>query len=452
MTRGRPAGDEEGSAVWSTPILHVDMDAFFVEVERRTKPGLVGVPVIVGGLGKRGVVASCSYEARATGVHSAMPMAKARRLCPHAEFVAPTMHSYQEMSVQVFELLRSVTPIVEPISVDEGFLDISGLRRHHSDPQTVADLIRSRIRGELGLPASVGIAANKFLAKLASDHAKPDGVYTVHPDQVSGFLNPLPVRALWGVGEATHAALEGLGVATVEDLLSVPEPLLQSRLGASLAAHLLDLSKGDDSRSVQHPKGAKSISVEQTYGRDITGRARIETELLAQSDRVASRLRRAGVAARTVGIKVRYAPFETITRSITPASAVDSSRTIYHLMLELLDRVETARPIRLLGVAATQLVDRDLPRQMSLHVGAPAPPSATSRLADDQPGGKPSDAGRGGRSAAGGLDGSGAWDDLADTVENIRTRFGEKAVRPARLAEAEDVSNPDRLYGPGDSG
>ncbi len=444
-------------STWATPILHVDMDAFFVEVERLTRPELVGVPVIVGGLGNRGVVASCSYEARAVGVHSAMPMAHARRLCPNAIYVAPTMQTYQQMSEQVFLLLRTVTPIVEPISVDEGFLDVSGLRRHHPDPHSVAVLIRKLIRAELGLPASVGIASNKFLAKLASNHAKPDGVHTVSEDQVSAFLNPLPVRALWGVGEATHAALEGLGVATVEDLLSVPAPALQSRLGSSLASHLRELARGHDSRSVEAGSGAKSISVEQTYARDIKGRNRLETELLAQSDRVASRLRQAGVSARTIGIKVRYAPFETISRSTTPPSAVDSSRAIYHLVLGLLDRIDLERPIRLVGVAATQLIDRHLPRQMSL------PMNPTSQFGGNM--GKADDAGsrtssfvdaletghdhKSGKHLAGSSpDGSGAWDHLADTVEDIRSRFGERAVRPARLADTPDVSDPDRLYGP----
>ncbi len=443
MSDDEPGAEE--SSPWAAPILHVDMDAFFVEVERTTRPDLVDVPVIIGGLGTRGVVASCSYEAREVGVHSAMPMAQARRLCPNATYLAPTMQRYQEASVEVFDLLRSVTPIVEPISVDEGFLDVSGLRRHYQDPRAVAVHIRNVLRDRLDLPASVGIASNKFLAKLASNHAKPDGIFSVPADRVEQFLHPLPVRALWGVGEATHAALEGLGVATVEELLSVPEPALRRRLGSGLSSHLLELAAGRDQRPVQTASSAKSISVEQTFARDISGRARLETELLAQSDRVAARLRQADVAARTIGIKIRYAPFTTISRSLTPVAPVDSSRRIYHITLELLERIEFDRPIRLVGVAASQLVDRHLPRQMSLPTvaddGESRPPGFVSGQTLDPDeghihGNGPSD------------DAGAAWDDLADTVADIRTRFGDRAVRPARLADAPDVSDPDRLYGP----
>ncbi len=407
---------------WSTPILHVDMDAFFVEVERRLRPDLRGLPVIVGGLGRRGVVASCSYEARARGVHSAMPMAQARRLCPQAEFIPPTMARYQEYSVKVFTVLRSFTHRVEPLSVDEAFLDVTGLRLHHADPQAVAVAIRKRIREELELPASVGIAPNKFLAKLASDRAKPDGLFSVAAQQVRQFLDPLPVRALWGVGEATHAALEGLGVETVGDLEAVPLAALTTRLGPAVAQHLEALARGEDPRRVEPGGDAKSMSVEQTFAHDISGRSRVEAELLAQSDRVATRLRSAGVAARTIAIKVRYAPFETITRSVTPGTAVDTARDIYRLTRELVGRVEVDRPIRLIGVAASQLVDNDQPRQLGL-------------LEPGQVEVAP--------------DGSGAWGDLADAVEDVRNRFGDRAVGPARLAGAPDVSDPDRMYGPG---
>ena len=421
----------EGIDRWTTPILHVDMDAFFVEVERRARTELIGVPVIVGGLGNRGVVASCSYEARAFGIHSAMPTATARRLCPHAEFVAPTMGSYQEYSVRVFEILRSVTPLVEPLSVDEGFLDVSGLTRHHDSPQSVARLIRKEIRSALDLPASVGVAPNKFLAKLASNSAKPDGVFTVEADRVAAFLQPLSVRALWGVGEATHATLEGLGVETVSDLLAIPTATLVLRLGDGLASHLSALARGEDSRPVESGGGAKSLSVEQTYASDISGYERVETELLSQANQLGSRLRASGLAARTVSLKIRYAPFETITRSQTGAEPVDTSRELYHLARQLLERIEVDRPIRLVGLAATQLVDRDQPRQL-------------------------------------GFESSGPWDELADTVEDIKTRFGRSAIHPARLASGStnqesddstspssdpktaDIADPDRLFGPTD--
>ncbi len=227
---------------FTEPILHVDMDAFFVEVERLDDPRLVGRPVVVGGAGARGVVAAASYEARAYGVHSAMPMVEARRRCPQAVVVPPDHRKYGAMSRRVFEIFRSFTPQVEGLSVDEAFLDVGGLRLHYKSPVDVAGAIRARIRSDLHLPASVGIASNKFLAKLASEEAKPDGVFHVKAGHELEFLHPLPVRRLWGVGEATYAALEALGVATVGDLAAVPEHVVAQRVGGAVGHHLLELA------------------------------------------------------------------------------------------------------------------------------------------------------------------------------------------------------------------
>ena len=244
---------------FAEPLLHVDMDAFFVEVERLGAPRLRGRPVIVGGLGARGVVASASYEARRFGVRSAMPMAEARRRCPHGEFVAPHHVRYGEMSARVFDVLGSFTPYVEPLSVDEAFLDVGGLRRHYPSPEAVAIAVRRQIRTELDLPASVGIARSKFIAKMASEDAKPDGWLKIAAGEELDYLHPLPVRRLWGVGEATHASLEGLGVVTIGDLAALQAKTLEGRVGAAMAAHLGALAHGIDDLPVMVEREAKSV-------------------------------------------------------------------------------------------------------------------------------------------------------------------------------------------------
>ncbi|MGI9648625.1 MAG: DNA polymerase IV [Acidimicrobiia bacterium] len=383
------------------PILHVDMDAFFVEVERLDDLSLVGVPVVVGGLGNRGVVAAASYEARKYGVRSAMPMVHARRLCPTARYVAPNHHRYRRVSESVFEVFRSVTPLVEGLSVDEAFLDVGGLRLHFESAAEVGQSVREAIRAGLGLPASVGVATNKLLAKLASEEAKPDGLRLVPAGGELDFLHPLPVRRLWGVGEATYATLEGLGVSTIGDLASVPGPTLEQRLGPSLGQHLHALSQALDDRPVSADSAAKSISVEQTFEQDLSDADVIEAEILRQSERVGSRLRRAGLAGRTVTLKVRYADFTTVTRNHTFDSAADVSHDLFVAARELLDRVDLTRAVRLLGVGVTSLEPSGAPRQL-------------------------------------GLDRPAAWDDVTAAVDEVRSRFGEDAVSPARL-----VSRPD---------
>jgi DNA polymerase-4 len=387
--------------VFSEPILHVDMDSFFVEVERLRDPGLIGRPVVVGGPSNRGVVASASYEARRFGIRSAMPMVAARKQCP-ALVVVPTDHSlYQETSIRVFEVLRSITPLVEGLSLDEAFLDVSGLNRHFPAPDVIGYEIRRRIRDELGLPASVGIAATKFVAKLASEAAKPDGLRHVARDETLEFLHAHPVRALWGVGEATHASLEAMGVVTVGDLARLPASTLEKRLGISNGSNLAALAKGVDPRSVIPDHDAKSISVSETYERDLTRPDEVDTELIRLCDRLAFRVRRAGLAGRTIGLTVRYSDFVTITRHHTFTLPTDTSRGLWQAARSLKDKVSWDRPIRLLGVSVATFVDPAEPRQMS-------------------------------------LDGALKWDDLADAVDAVRERFGTDAVRPARLV------NPDR--------
>ncbi len=383
--------------MWTEPILHVDMDAFFVEVERLESPGLRGRPVAVGGTGTRGVIASASYEARASGVRSAMPTITALRLCPELTVVHADHHRYSQVSEQVFEVFRSFTPHVEGLSLDEAFLDVSGLKRHYSTPVSVAEAIRARVREAIGLPASVGVAATKFMAKLASEAAKPDGCLHVPAATQLEFLHALPVSALWGVGPATLAGLERLGVSTVGELAQLPEGTIVSALGQANGRHLLALANGKDARPVVGDLEAKSVSVEETYERDLVGRAVWETALLAHAQRLSGRLRRSGLAARTVTLKVRYDDFSTVTRSVT-GEPVDSPRDLFRCAQALLEDVDLDRPVRLLGLGGTKLEVGSDPRQLS-------------------------------------LDGDEQWERVADAVAGVRDRFGERAVEPARLLQ-----------------
>lgn len=374
------------------------MDAFFVEVERLRSPELVGKAVAVGGTGPRSVVAAASYEAREFGVRSALPMGRARRQCPHLIVVPPDHARYRQVSEQVFAIFRSVTPLVEGLSLDEAFLDVGGLRHHYPSAVDLAERLRAQIRSDLSLPASVGVASNKFLAKLASEAAKPDGLCHVPAEGQIEFLHRLPARALWGVGEATHAALEQMGVDTVGDIAAIPAHLLARRLGDAHGRHLHELAHGIDPRPVEPDAAAKSVSVEETYPVDLTGPETIRAELLAHSDVLASRLRRAGLAARTITLKVRYGDFTTVTRSESLAAPIDIARDINAAAQALAERVDLTAPVRLLGVGGSGLEAADAPRQL-------------------------------GASEAEG------WDRVADAVDTIRSRFGDASIEPARLLE-----------------
>jgi nucleotidyltransferase/DNA polymerase involved in DNA repair len=388
---------------WSEPILHVDMDSFFVEVERLSDPQLRDRPVAVGGSGPRGVVASASYEARQFGVRSAQPMATARRLCPDL-IVVPASHGrYSDVSAEVFAIFRSFTPLVEGLSLDEAFLDVSGLRRHFDSAVDVGHQIRQKIRDDLALPASVGVAAIKFVAKLASEAAKPDGLRLITAEEQSGFLRDLPASAMWGVGPATLAALERLGVETVGDIADLPEATLTRAVGPTVGQHLKDLANARDPRPVVPDSTAKSISVEETYEEDLEGRDVVETALLAQAQRLSGRLRRAGVRARTLTLKLRFADFETVTRSYTETGSFDGARHVFSLAKDLLGAVERVDPVRLVGIGASSLEAADGPSQLDL------------------------DDGRG-------------WHRVEDAVAEVRERFGERSVGPARL-----VSDGDSL-------
>jgi DNA polymerase-4 len=351
----------------SEPILHVDMDAFYASVEVRRDPQLAGRPVLVGGAGGRGVVASASYEARAFGITSAMPMARALRLCPHAVVVSPDFAAYAEASERIREIFLSYTPLVEPLALDEAFLDIGGSVRLFGPPPAIGESIRARIRDELSLPASVGVAPNKFLAKLGSQKAKPDGLLHVRAGEVDGFLAPLSVRDLWGVGEATSARLERFGVRTVADLRALPGATLRRLLGPAAAGALSQLARGEDLRSVIPWEAARGMSAEETFERDIDDPMALRRELLRLSERVARRLRRGGVAGRTVTLKLRYASFQTITRSRTLHTPTDQATVLHAEVGALLDalRLERVR-VRLVGVGVTNLVPTGAARQLML--------------------------------------------------------------------------------------
>lgn len=336
-------------------ILHVDMDAFFASVELARRPQLRGLPVIVGGA-QRGVVLAATYEARAFGVHSAMPMTQALRLAPQAVVVPPDHHTYREVSEGVMGVLRDVTALVEQVSVDEAFLDVAGARRRVGRPAAIAELIRRQVRERYGITCSVGIAATKFVAKLASSQAKPDGVLLVPRAATVDFLHVLPVGALWGVGERTEAALARWGITTVAELADSDLATVQRAVGKVAGAHLHDLAWGRDPRPVHPGREEKSIGAEETFEQDVADPAVVQVKALELADRCAARLRTHGLVARTVAVKVRASDFRTLTRARTLATPTDVGREIYLAARELLAGVDLGGlPVRLVGVRAEGL-------------------------------------------------------------------------------------------------
>jgi DNA polymerase-4 len=406
-------------------ILHVDMDAFYASVEVLHEPSLAGKPVIVGGAGDRGVVASCSYEARMYGVHSAMPSVRARRLCPQAVFVHGHYDSYSEYSRRIHGVFQEFTPLVEGVSLDEAFLDVTGARRLFGSGAEIAHRVRSRIRDEVELSCSVGVGPSKLLAKLASKEAKPragpkgiepgPGVVVVEPGQELAFLHPLPVTALWGVGPATENRLKRFGVTTIGELADIPEDTLVGALGKALGQHLHALAWGRDERPVEPVRAPKSVGHEETYDVDLVDLEDLRREAVRMADAVAGRLRRAGLGGRTVTIKVRFHDFSTITRSHTLPAPVDTGPAIAHTAHTLLEQVDPTPGVRLLGVSATNLVV-GAARQLSLE-DAVAP----------------------------------GWDDASAAMDRIRDRFGDSAVGPAALVRDGELAvkrRGDQQWGP----
>jgi DNA polymerase IV len=378
------------------PILHVDLDAFYASVAVLQDPSLKGKPVIVGGTGARGVVTSASYEARRYGVRSAMPSVRARRLCPDGIFLPPDFDAYRAHSNRFREVLLAHTPQVEPISLDEAFLDVAGATLLFGPPVEIAARIRREVAAEVGVTCSVGVAPAKFVAKLASDDCKPDGLLHVRAEDVGAFLEPLPVGRLWGVGEKTADVLGRLAIRTVGDLGRTPVPILDRLLGEAAAAHLSALAQGIDDRSVVPYEAPKSIGHEETFDRDLDQEEEILRELLALSGRVAARLREDGYRARTVTLKARLANFTTLTRSRTHADPTDLGADLHRTVSELYRALPgTRRRIRLLGVQVGGLV-----------------PAGAHQLA---------------------LLRSERWSDVERTVDRIERRFGKGAARPASL-------------------
>jgi DNA polymerase IV len=349
------------------PILHVDMDAFYASVEQRDDPDLRGRPVVVGGEGGRGVVAAASYEARRFGIHSAMPMVRARRMCPELVVVGGRFDRYREASRAVMAVLKAYTPLVEPLSLDEAFLDVSGAVRLFGDPISIGHRIRADVRTQLDLPCSVGIGPTKSVTKLLSARAKPDGLLHWPADEVRHRLRPLPVSDLWGAGPKTVERLTSYGFRTIGQLADADLRTLQRVVGEAQGTQLHRLARGEDPRRVTTHDPARSISAEETFEEDLDDPVALRRHVLRLAEKVGRRLRKAGLAGRTVTLKVRFASFETVTRSSTLANATDRTHDLVVVAGQLLDglRLERAR-VRLLGVGVSNLGDGDAARQLSL--------------------------------------------------------------------------------------
>ncbi|MGH3450444.1 MAG: DNA polymerase IV [Haloechinothrix sp.] len=384
-------------------VLHIDMDAFFAAVELRSRPELADRPVVIAGAGPRSVVLSANYPARRFGVRSAMPVAVARRACPHAVHLPPTPGLYREVSRGIMMIFRDVTPLVEPLSLDEAFLDVSGaLRRLHSTPAGIGAQIRARVAAVHGITCSVGVAPMKFVAKLASGMAKPDGMIVVPRVEVLDFLHPLPASALWGVGERTAATLARLGLDTVGDIAKAPLPRLKRAVGSAVGEHLHALANGHDARAVVADATDKSLGAEHTFDVDHDDRAALGRELLRLSERVATGLRAKGLRGRTVTIKVRFADFTTVTRSRSLPAATDVAREVYADALALFaEHVPASAKIRLVGVRVDGLTDGRGGEQLRFDGGQPR------------------------------------WRDAEVAADIARSKFGTAAVTPASLLPSE---------------
>jgi len=335
-------------------ILHADMDAFYASVEQRDNPAYKGKPVIVGGTTNRGVVCAASYEARQFGVKSAMPIVEARRRCPQGIFVAPNIAYYAQISHEIMRIMEEFSPIIETLSLDEAFLDITGMQLIYPDVTEIARQIKDRIRTELNLIVSVGVAPNKFLAKLGSALRKPDGLVVIRPGEEIELLASLSVKKLWGVGDATARILKTLRIETIEDLRRVDPRTLERHIGKS-AMELYNLAWGRDERPVVPDRDAKSIGNEDTFEQDIRSKDEIAGELLALSERVGWRLRKAGLSGRTLTVKIRFSSFRTITRSVTLAEPVSLDEVLYETVLKIMEKVPIPEGIRLLGISVSHL-------------------------------------------------------------------------------------------------
>jgi len=381
-------------------ILHVDMDAFFASVEERDNPALKGKAVVVG-TGVRGVVSAANYEARKFGIHAAMPVGRAKRLAPHAIFVPPNMSRYSEVSSHVMEIFRSVTPLVEPLSLDEAFLDVTGAKRLLGDGREIAKQIRAKVEASEGITCSVGIATTKFIAKLASGRCKPNGMLEIASDRVLEFLHPLPVNAIWGVGPKTNEELQKLGLRTVADIANTPRQTLIRALGEAAGASLYELAWGRDYRDVEPEEVDKSISAAETFDSDTEDQEIVLRELLRLTEKATYRLREKDFSARTISIKVRFADFKTISRSKTVPLAISATHEVYEVVKALFLGLKLDRArIRLVGVSLDGLEDGiDASEQLVLG------------------------------------ERENGWRQATAAIDKASARFGQGSVRPARLID-----------------
>jgi DNA polymerase-4 len=350
-------------------IIHVDMDAFFASVEQLDNPELVGKPVMVGGTSNRGVVAASSYEARKFGVYSAMPIFQARQKCPQGIFISPRGYRYKEVSIQVMSILSSFTPVVQQVSIDEAFLDITGCGSIFGTPYEIGIKIKQRIKTEVHLNCSVGIAPLKFLAKIASDLDKPDGLTYISPDEVPAFIKTLPVRKISGVGKQTAGHLEKMGIVTLEDVNKYTREKIVARLG-KYGNRLYELANGIDRSTVSIQRPVKSISTEETLATDIADKDRLKKYLLKHSEDVGRQLRKKGRKARTVTLKVKHSDFKQVTRQTKLSCYTFSSEKIYQAVVNLLDEYSLRKPVRLIGVGVSDLDDKKQAVQMDLFAGS----------------------------------------------------------------------------------
>ena len=386
-------------------VFHVDMDAFYASVEQLDHPELRGEPVVVGGSGNRGVVAACSYEARRFGVHSAMPMAEARRRCPTARIVPVRMERYREVSKQIMSMFADYTPTVQAISVDEAFLDMTGTERLMGAPRGVAQRIKQDVRRETGLTISVGIGPSRFIAKLASDVDKPDGLFEVKPGEEANFVLGLSLKDLWGLGASTRRRLEALGIRSVADLRSQRPETLRGHFGASTGTFLAAVARGEDPGIYGGESSRHSISAEETFERDIADAAALHHQLVLLSDEVFHRSIAEGWRGRTVQVKYRFPPFETHTASRTLPRQLSSSRELTELAMRLLEDRRRGRPLRLLGVGLSGTLEEAPDPQGELFAAAAPPP-------------------------------------VDPTIVELRRRFGPDAITRASVARGRHDSEP----------
>jgi len=382
-------------------ILHIDMDAFYASVEQLDNPWLRGKCVVVGGTSNRGVVSASSYEARRFGVRSAMPIFQARQKCPEAVFIPPRMERYKVVSREIMAILREFSPQVEVVSIDEAYMDISGGQRLHGDPEMVALDIKNEIKKKLGLTCSVGVAPGKFLAKVASDLDKPDGLTIIRPDEVHHFIETLPVQKVPGVGKKTFLRLDSMGIKTLGDVKKFPEKMLD-RLG-KFGQRLIELACGRDHSTVTPWSPHKSISSERTLGEDTDDKKLLHKYLLKQSQEIARQLRKANVKAKTITLKLKHADFKQFTRSKTIDTPTQSSETIYRHAVRLLDEYQLTHKIRLIGVGTSGFQSPDRPVQLNLF----------DRINESDK----------------------TWEKVDRTVETITQRFGRDAIKRGTLKD-----------------